>query len=176
MYPTASRTCETDCTFLDTETGFVSVALSILRVTWGDTTQGLTFATDLGRYPTLLFWITTLTKVYSICNPILLHRISSNSKHLIHISKTIEHCDAVIGVVVHQNGLGSDIGKILGNHPSVISSSRVPHPGTHRGDGRRGERSMGREREESVGMAISQEGSQEPEEGYRSLSTWFPHG
>ena len=79
---------------------------------------------------------------------------------------------------MHQNGLGSNIEKIPGNHLSVASSSRVPHPGTYREDGGRGERSVGREREreESVGMAISQKGSQEPEEGCRSLSTWFPHG
>ena len=77
----------------------------------------------------------------------------------------IEPVEFMKDVVVHQNSLGSNLGKIFGNHPSVTSSSRVPHPRTHRGDGGRGERSVGREREESVGMATFQKGSQEPEEG-----------
>jgi len=46
----------------------------------------------------------------------------------------------------------------------------------HRRDGGRGERSVGRKSKESVGTATPQKGSQEPKEGYRSLSTWFPHG
>ena len=67
--------------------------------------------------------------------------------------------------VAHQNGLGSNLGKTLRNHPLGHIQSKDSHLGTCRGDGGRRERSVGREREEIVGMATSQKGSQEPEEG-----------